>query len=122
MKALIVKPGEHPVLGELADLKAMQECVGGIITAVCPWEDTPAVLVCDDEGLYHDGDWNRYICPGVAIKGTFFICGMDDSDDFIDISEELLERFTEEFWEPHLFIQTGRSMLVLDKSGPKAIL
>ena len=61
MKALVIKPHNYPEMWELPDLKAMQECVGGHIQAIYPWPDVPAALVCDEDGLAHDSEWNRYI-------------------------------------------------------------
>ncbi len=112
MKALIVKPGLSPFVSDLPDLEAMQACVGGYLEAVHPWPDKQAVLVCDEEGLFHDEDWNRYVCEGLVIKGTFFICGVGD-DDFTDLSDELIEFFSLEFHEPHLFLRNGKHMCVL---------
>ena len=113
MKALIIKPHEHPYVGELPDLEAMQECVGGNIETVFPWADLKAVLVCDEDGLTHESDWNRYICPGVYIKGTFFICGVGE-EDFEDLPDDLIKRFTREFYKPQLFIPTPRGFFVFD--------
>ena len=121
MRALVIAPHEHPVMKELPDLEAMQACVGGSIEAIYPWEDAEAVLVCDEEGLYHDSDWNRYICKGVAIKGTFFICGLGE-EDFEDLPEELAARFEREFYEPEAFIRTPHGTTVVTKNGPKAVI
>lgn len=121
MKALIVKPGEKPYAGELPDLKAMQECVGGPIQAVFPWEDLMVALVCDEEGLYHDSRWNRFIRDGLAIKGTFFICGLGE-EDFTDLPDDLIDRFEKEFRDPHVFVKTPRGVLVMDTHGPRAMI
>lgn len=121
MKVLVIAPHEHPVVKELPDLEAMQQCVGGHIQAVSPWEDTRAALVCDEEGLYHDSDWNRYICEGLSIKGTFFICGIGE-EDFDDLPDDLIERFTKKFYEPEVFVQTIHSTTVMNKYGFVAML
>ena len=119
MKVLVVKPHMQPVISELCDLKAMQECVGGYIQAIYPWDDIPVALVCDEEGLYHESDWNRYICEGVVIKGTFFICGFGE-EDFADLPDELVERFKNEFAEPEAFIRTPNGVLVINRFGIRA--
>lgn len=119
MRALIVEPGKKPYVGELSDLKAMQKCVGGHIQAVYPWKDAKAALVCDEEGLFHDSCWNRFICEGLAIKGTFFICGLGE-EDFEDLPDDLIHRFEKEFHDPHVFVKTPRGMLVLDVHGTRA--
>ena len=121
MKALVIRPYCHPVVEELPDLKAMQECVGGYIQAIYPWPGVEAALVCDEEGLYHDADWNRYICDGVAIKGTFFICGLG-AENFEDLPEDLLERFRKEFHEPEVFLRTQNGIAVMNIHGMKACM
>ena len=121
MRVLVIKPHKRPEIQELADLKAMQKCVGGYIQAIYPWDDTPAALVCDEDGLQHGEDWNRYICKGVAIKGTFFICGLAE-DDFTDLPDELMCRFEKEFQEPEEFLRTPKGVLVLTHEGLKAII
>ena len=121
MKVLIVKPHEHPFVGELADLEAMQECVGGYIEAIFPWPNTRAALVCDEDGLAHDSEWNRYICEGVAIKGTFFICGLGE-DEFADLPDELMNRFQREFREPEMFIRMPGGVAVINRFGVRAVI
>ena len=121
MKVLVIAPHEHPVVKELPDLEAMQKCVGGTIQAVYPWEDAQAALICDEEGLYHDSDWNRYINEDLSIKGTFFICGIGE-EDFDDLPDELIDRFTKEFYEPQVFSQTIHSTTVWDRNGFVAML
>ena len=103
MKALIVAPHERPVMKNLLDLKDMQHCVGGYIQAIYPWDDLPVALVCDEEGLYHDSDWNRVLPDGTPIKGTFFLCGVGE-EDFTDLTDELAARFEREFSEPDTYI------------------
>ena len=121
MKALVIKPHNYPEMWELPDLKAMQECVGGHIQAIYPWPDVPAALVCDEDGLAHDNEWNRYICEGVAIKGTFFICGLGE-DDFTDLPNDLADRFRSEFHDPDVFIGTPHGVVVMDKNGVRAVI
>ena len=121
MKVLIVKPHEHPFTGELPDLEAMQECVGGAIQAIYPWPEVRAALVCDEEGPMHGADWNRYICEGVAIKGTFFICGLGE-DDFTDLPDGLADRFKSEFNVPEVFIRTPGGVIVMNNNGVRAVI
>lgn len=113
MRILIVEPGKHPQIAEIdGSLEQMQKTVGGYIQAVYPWEDYVA-LVCDEEALYKDTVWNRYICEGLAIKGTFFICGVEE-EDFTDIPLDLAEKYMQLLYTPHVFIQTPSGVIVLD--------
>lgn len=105
MHILIVEPGQHPREADIEHtLENLQKIVGGYIQAIYPYDDLVA-LVCDDEGLFKDYEWNRLVAPHTAIKGTFFICGLSE-DDFDSLSPELTEKYKRKFWHPHLFIPT----------------
>ena len=121
MRALVVEPHKEPYVKELTDLEDMQKCVGGYIQAIYPWDDVPVALVCDEEGLYHDSEWNRFICEGVAIKGTFFICGVGE-EDFEDLTEDLMDRFKREFRNLHTFVRAPGGVAVLDRRGLVAMI
>ena len=121
MKALVIRPHKAPEIQELPDLRAMQKCVGGYIQAIYPWPDVPAALVCDEDGLAHDSEWNRYICEGIAIKGTFFICGLGE-DAFADLPDELADRFEKEFHEPEAFFRTPKGVMVVNRFGVRAVI
>ena len=113
MKILIVEPGKHPREADIPHtLEEMQRVVGGYIEAVYPWKD-PVGLVCDEDGLSKDTEWNRYITSEVAIKGAFFICGLGE-EDFTDLSPELMEKYKKLMWNPHLFLRSPRGVRILD--------
>ena len=93
MKILLVEPGKHPRAADIPHtLEKMQETVGGYIQVVCPWRD-PVALVCDEEGLLKNLAFNRVVAPGVAIFGTFFLCGISD-EDFTDLPDELAQKYS----------------------------
>ena len=108
MTVLAVLPGKAPERMELdASLESMQEFVGGTIQAVYPFPD-PVAIVCNDEGkrvgLEHnralrDEDGNVYD----ILCGPFFICGLGE-DDFASLSEELIQKYTQLFQRPELFL------------------
>ena len=113
MRILLVEPGKHPRITEIdGSLEQMQKTVGGYIQAVYPWDDNIA-LVCDEEALYKDSEWNRYICEGLAIKGTFFICGID-GENFADLPMDLAEKYLQLLYAPQVFIRTASGVVVLD--------
>ena len=114
MKILIVEPGKHPRSANIErTLEEMQLLVGGPLQAVYPWDD-PVALVCDEEGLYKDIAWNRYIREGLFIKGTFFICGIG-KENFEDISDELAKKYSQLLYWPQMFIRTpdGTSVITM---------
>ena len=108
MTVLAVLPGKAPERMELdGSLESMQEFVGGTIQAVYPFPD-PVAIVCNDEGkrvgLEHnralrDEDGNVYD----ILCGPFFICGLGE-DDFASLSEELIQKYTQLFQRPELFL------------------
>lgn len=113
MKILIVEPGRHPKKKEIPHtLRDMQETVGGYIQAIYPWDD-PVALVCDEEALFKDSEWNRYICEGVAIKGTFFICGLGE-EDFADLPDDLMEKYKKLLHTPQMFIPTPQGTMIIN--------
>ena len=112
MKILIVEPRKHPREAEIdGNLESMQKTVGGYLQAIYPFEDEIA-LVCDDESkLKSDTKWNRML-PETSdiIKGTFFITGLG-TEDFTDLSPELMKKYKQRFWNIELFIPTPNGMM-----------
>lgn len=102
MKILVIEPSKHPRIAEIdGSLKSMQAIVGGYIQAIYPFDD-PVALVCDEEGLFKETKWNRRVTQDCAIKGTFFLCGIGE-EDFGDIPEDLIEKYSKQFFEPEEF-------------------
>ena len=113
MRILVVEPRKHPRITEIdGSLKQMQKTVGGHIEVVYPWEDNVA-LVCDEEALYKHTEWNRYICEGLAIKGTFFICGIS-GENLADLPLDLAEKYMQSLYSPQVFIRTISGVVALD--------
>ena len=56
--------------------------------------------------------------PYDIIKGTFFICGLGE-ENFCSISDELAEKYTDQFRWPEVFMRTmdGHVIWVRMKSG-----
>lgn len=107
MKILIVEPGKHPRSADIPHtLEQMQKTVGGYIQAVYPWED-PVALVCDEEGLLKQLEFNRLVAPEVPIFGTFFICGLGE-EDFADLPDDLMAKFSEMLYDPQYLILTRK--------------
>ena len=98
-------------------LRAMQEIVGGTIEAIYPYEDEVA-LVCNDEGKLQNLPLNRAVRdPDTGavldiIAGTFFICGLSE-DDFVSLNKEQIERYSNVFRHPEVFLQSGDNLVIL---------
>lgn len=107
MKILIVEPGRHPRKADiLHTLSNLQAVVGGYIQAVYPWDD-PVALVCDEEGLLKQLDFNRLVAPEVPIFGTFFLCGLGE-EDFTDLPDDLMEKYSNMLYDPQYLIRARK--------------
>ena len=107
MKVLIVEPGKRPIKADIDHtLHNLQQVVGGYIQAIYPWDD-PVALVCDEEGLLKQREFNRYIDPEVVIFGTFFICGLGD-EDFTDLPDAMIAKYAQLLHDPEILIRTPK--------------
>lgn len=92
-------------------LHNLQQVVGGYIQAIYPWDD-PVALVCDEEGLLKQREFNRYIDPEVVIFGTFFICGLGE-EDFADLPNDLMDKYEAMFRKPEILIATPTGCTIM---------
>lgn len=101
MKILAIARYEEPVVQEINNsLEDMQRYVIGYIETVT-LSDT-AMLVCNEEGKLAGFTPNRILKIGSSqdvIRGDFFICGWS-GDEFCDISDEDIEKYTKMFSKP----------------------
>lgn len=104
MNVLIIEPGKHPRVEDIAGtLESEQAIVGGMIETVYPWQDN-AVLVCNDSGLIDHLPLNRQIDDWTIIAGTFFICSTKGAS-FASLSDEQLEKYSVMFHDPEVFFR-----------------
>ena len=122
MKVLMVEPGKSPYETEIeGGLESLQAAVGGDIQATYPYED-PVALICNDEGkligmplnraLYDDG---RRMYDIVA--GNFLIVGLGE-EDFIGLSPDLMEKFSEQFKYPEKFFRLAGEIVAVKQPLP----
>lgn len=115
MKVLLIKPMEHPqvvdIENSLKEFYRILDC--DCITATYPWEADAVVLVTDDNGLFTEKSFSRYI-PELEqpIKGNFFICGLGE-EDFAELPQDLIQKFRERFWVPEAFVSMFGQMAVI---------
>ena len=99
IKILVVEPHKAPYQSEIDDdYKAMQKIVGGLIEAVYPFEDN-AILFCNDEGKLIGLEGNRHVGPHI-IAGTFFIAGDNKEGGCVSLTDEQIEKYSEQFEHP----------------------
>lgn len=102
MKILAIDKYEEPVLKEIGNtLEDMQKYVMGYIETLTL--SKTAVLVCNENGRLVDFTPNRILKIGhnQVIRGDFFICGWA-KDEFCDISDEDIEKYTKMFSKPEV--------------------
>lgn len=108
MRVLMVEPGKSPYVTELkGDLKSMQEAVGGYIEG-CDFYDDPVAIVCNENGKVDGLPLNRAIYDESgqmveAIAGNFFVAGLGE-EDFTDLSDEYMKKYSEMFKYPEEFV------------------
>ena len=117
MKVLLIKPMEHP---QVVDIENSLKEFYRILDCDCITEC--AALVTDDNGLFTEKPFSRYI-PELEqpIKGNFFICGLGE-EDFAELPQDLLQRFRERFWVPEAFVSMFGQMAVIqmdDETKPE---
>ena len=117
MTVLAVLPGKAPGRIELdGSLESMQQFVGGTIQAVYPFSD-PVAIVCNDEGKLMGLEHNRALRDEAGnvydiLCGPFFICGLGE-EDFASLSEELIQKYTQLFQRPELFLRINGALMVV---------
>ena len=117
LDALLVKPNEYPQKVTIgAELKDLQEAVGGTITAVYPFAD-PVAIVCNDEGKLLGLPMNRALrdehgqtCD--VLTGSFLVVGLG-KEDFASLSPELAQKYEQHFHQPETFIKLGGHLVIL---------
>lgn len=103
MTILVVEPGKYPYRKEIpSTLEEMQKVVGGLIEIISPWQNSPAALICNEEGKLVM-PLNRYL-PSIEdiICGTFFICD-GSGDDLQTLSEKDMAWCEHELHSPEFF-------------------
>ena len=117
MKVLRVEQYKPPFVKEIDPcLESLQHEVGGWIEATYPFEDDVA-LICNEEGKLNGMELNRALRDENgevldAIAGPFLIVGLGD-EDFISLSDDLIDKYRDIFAQPEVFIRTNSGLLVL---------
>ena len=118
MNVLVVEPGFAPYEKKINGLDEMYATVGGLIHAIYPYPEQVAI-VCNEEGLLLDLDFNRSVPGGYdAVVGTFFICGLGE-EDFTSLRPDLKSRFKKEYHHAELLLGFRNGKPVTLKAQPK---
>ena len=119
MTVLMVEPGYAPYEKTIPNtLEAKQELVGGLITAIYPYEEMVAI-VANDEGILLNMEFNRSVEGGYGgVFGSFFVCGLTE-DDFCSLPPEQMERFKKKFHKAEILLGVRGNDLITLKVEPK---
>lgn len=116
MKVLKIEPGKLPYMKEISkDLGSLQQEVGGDIQATYPYDDMVAII-CNDEGKLLGLPLNRALYMDEEmydiIAGDFFICGIDEGNDFISLNDDLARKYYEQFKAPESFCRSSNNKII----------
>ena len=101
MRVLIIEPMKEPHVADIEnDLKSMQDVVGGLIEVINLEDDI--VMVDNEEGKLIGLEGNRRVGRDI-IAGTFFLCGSNDEGEFVSLTEEQIDKYTNRFKEPEYY-------------------
>ena len=119
MTVLMVEPGYAPYEKTIPNtLEAKQELVGGLITAIYPYEEMVAI-VANDEGILLNMEFNRSVEGGYGgVFGSFFVCGLTE-DDFCSLPPDQMERFQKKFHKAEILLGFRGDEPVTLKVEPK---
>jgi len=119
MTVLMVEPGYAPYEKTIPNtLEAKQELVGGLITAIYPYEEMVAIIA-NDEGILLNMEFNRSVEGGYGgVFGSFFVCGLTE-DDFCSLPPDQMERFKKKFHKAEILLGVRGNDLITLKVEPK---
>ena len=94
----------------------MQVEVNRTIQSIYPYDD-PVALVCNDEGKLLGMELNRGLRDDAGnlydiVAGSFLVVGLGE-EDFTSLSPELIQKYTEQFRTPELFVPRDGKLVVL---------
>ena len=118
MNVLVVEPGIAPYEKEINGLEEMQAVVGGLITALYPFEEKEA-LVANDEAINMGLEFNRSVEGGYGgIFGTFFVCGLGE-EDFCSLPPDRIEHYKQKYHHAEILIGARGNEPVTIKVEPR---
>ncbi len=117
IKVLVLEPMKKPYVKEIVHtLEDLQKEVGGSIEAVYPFEDKVAII-CNDEHKFNGMPMNRCLRDQDGeiydiLGGNLLVVGLTEYD-FGSLTPEQVEKFSEYFGTPEMFVNINGSLMVL---------
>lgn len=95
IRILKIEPQKAPFEKKINnDLEGIQGEVEGLFE--CIYLDDNSILVCNEEGKLNGMELNRRVGNDI-IAGPFFIAGDSSDGEFISLTDEQVEQYTNEF-------------------------
>ena len=121
LTVLMVEPGKAPYQAAIgADLKSLQQVVGGYIESISPYDD-PVAIICNEEGKLEQLPFNRGLRDESGnlydyIAGNFMIVGLGE-ENFTSLPPEYIEKYSQLFAQPEILnITNGKFEVLPDTS------
>ena len=117
IKVLVLEPMKKPYVKEIVHtLENLQKEVGGSIEAAYPFEDKVAII-CNDEHKFNGMPMNRCLRDQDGeiydiLGGNLLVVGLTEYD-FGSLTPEQVEKFSEFFGTPEMFVNINGSLMVL---------
>lgn len=117
LTVLVVEPEQPPYVKNIGgSLHSLQTEVGGSIEAIYPFDD-PVAIICNEEGKLMGLPLNRALRDEDhhvydVVAGTFLVAGLG-AEDFCSLNEKQIEKYSEYFKTPELFLRLNGRMLVI---------
>ena len=114
---LVLEPMKKPYVKEIEHtLENLQNEVGGSIEAVYPFEDKVAII-CNDEHKFNGMHMNRCLRDQDGeiydiLGGNLLVVGLTEYD-FGSLTPEQVEKFSDYFQTPEMFVKMNGSLVVL---------
>ena len=109
IKVLMVEPGKHPSVTTLMDdLDSLQKAVSigadyqGLIEIIGIGNGD--CLLCTEEGKLIGLEGNRRLGSDIIV-GVFYILSEDAEGNLVSLSDDKIQYYTKQFWEPEHFDQ-----------------
>lgn len=103
IRTLKVEPGKEPVAAMLSNnLSSLQSAVGGFIELL--GIDENVGILCNEEGKLMGLEGNRRLGNDILV-GTFYVVGVSQEGDLTSLTEDQLQKYSEQFREPEVITQ-----------------
>ncbi|MBP3242028.1 MAG: DUF3846 domain-containing protein [Oribacterium sp.] len=115
MRVIVVEPDARPRVADIpSGLESLQSLVSGNIQVIYPYSD-PVGIICNEEGKLLGLPLNRALRNDAGeiydiLSGTFIIAALTE-DDFGDLTDEQIKKYTKLFHNKEVSVRKGQRIL-----------